>query len=75
MWGTETATHTPVQARKRPGSPCKGCRYNLNGSDAVDYADHDTEIGCSSKNMARGRKLVPIKPTEKAKTGCKFRKD
>ena len=61
--------------KKRAKSPCQGCQYNINGTYTVDYADHDVEIGCRARQrLSRGRLFVPIKPTETAKSGCKYRR-
>ena len=65
---------SPVQAKKRAKSPCQGCRCNINGTYTVDYTDPDVEIGCRARQrLSRGRKFVPVKPTEVAKSGCKYR--
>jgi hypothetical protein len=65
-----------VPARQKMAlSPCKGCQHNINSTYTVDYADHDVEIGCKARQrLSHGRKFVPIKPTETAKSGCKYRR-
>ncbi len=63
-----------VQVKKKAKSPCKGCQHNINGTYAVDYDDHDVEIGCRARQrLSRGKLFVPVKPTETAKKGCKYR--
>lgn len=70
----ESVPAVPMQ-KKRAKSPCQGCQYNINGTYTVDYADHDVEIGCKARQrLSRGKLFVPIKPTETAKSGCKYRR-
>lgn len=64
---------SPVQ-KKGVKSPCQGCRHNINSTYVVEYGDHDVEIGCKARQrLSRGKLFVPVKPTETAKTGCKYR--
>lgn len=63
--------HKPAVTGTR--CPCQGCSYNATGS-GVDYHDHDTEIGCTSRRMCKGgRIIVPIKPMDITKAGCQYR--
>lgn len=61
---------TPAAA---PKCPCIGCDHNMNAGDTVDYSDHDVEIGCKAKPVRGKWSFVPIKPTDKTKSGCRHR--
>lgn len=63
----------PALAGNASSCPCKKCKHNINKHDVVNYADHDTEIGCSAKCMRGAKLFVPVNTVTMTKRGCVYR--